>query len=167
MKLSIEPFSHGRLGSRKSVRIPTGSLKGGVSLTLRDRINWYEIAWSRQRSSQFYSGLRMDVNTLKQQCRRITEEILEFLDDRNRSAPKGTPTPNPWQATNFEKLRHGAETLALYQERFSAKVMELSAALRQEGYCDAEFEALLRQPPNPASLRNIAEKLRAWGGTQE
>jgi len=107
------------------------------------------------------------MNTLKQECRRITEEILKFLDDRNRSEPKGTPTPNPWQATNFEKLRHGAETLALYQERFSAKVMELSAALRQEGYCDAEFEALLRPPPNPVSLRNIAEKLRALSGTQE
>ncbi len=109
----------------------------------------------------------MDVNALKQHCRQISEEILEFLADRETSAPKVTLTPNPWQATNFEKLRHDAETLALAQERFSSKVMELSAALRQEGYGDAEFETLLRQPPNPTSLRNIAENLRAWGGTEE
>ena len=75
-----------------------------------------------------------------QQCqRRITAEILEFLHDRDRSAPKGTPTPHPWQATNYEKFRYGAETLALYQERFSAKVMELSEAFRQEGYHDASL----------------------------
>ena len=109
----------------------------------------------------------MDVNALKQHCRQISEEILEFLANRETSAPKVTPTPNLWQATNFEKLRRDAETLALAQERFSSRVMELSAALRQEGYCDAEFEALLRQPPNQTSLRNIAENLRAWGGTQE
>jgi hypothetical protein len=109
----------------------------------------------------------MDVNTLKQHCRQISEEILEFLADRETSAPKVTPTPKPWQATNFEKLRHDAETLALAQERFSSKIMELSVALRQEGSCDAEFEALLRQPPNPTSLRNIAENLQAWGGTEE
>jgi len=110
----------------------------------------------------------MDVNALKQHGRQISEKILEFLADRETSVPKVTPTPNPWQATNFEKLRHDAETLALAQERFSSKVMmELSAALRQEGYCDAEFETLLRQPLNPTSLRNIAENLRAWGGTEE
>ena len=110
---------------------------------------------------------RMNVNELKQQCQRITAEILEFLDDRERSAPKGAPTPHPWQATNFEKLRYGAETLALYQERFSAKVRELSEALRQEGYCDAEFEALLRQPPDPRGLRIIAEKLGGLSGHLE
>jgi len=63
----------------------------------------------------------MDVNALKQHCRQISEEILEFLADRETSAPKVTPTPKPWQATNFEKLRHDAETLALAQERFSSK----------------------------------------------
>ncbi len=109
----------------------------------------------------------MDVNALKQHGRQISEKILEFLADRETSVPKVTPTPNPWQATNFEKLRHDAESLALAQERFSSKVMELSAALRQEGYCDAEFEALLTQPPNQTSLRNIAEKLRALSETQE
>jgi len=38
----------------------------------------------------------MDVNALKQHCRQISEEILEFLADRETSAPKVTPTPNPW-----------------------------------------------------------------------
>ena len=109
----------------------------------------------------------MNVNELKQHCRQISEEIIEFLADRETSAPKVTLAPHPWQATNFEKLRHVAETLSLYQERFSAKVRELSEALRQEGYRDAEFEALLKQQPDPRSLRAIAEKLKGLSGHLE
>ena len=101
----------------------------------------------------------MSATDLKQQCRQTSHEIQQFLDDRNKSAPAVVPTSTPWHVGNLEKVRYNAETLDLYQARFSARVTGLSKALQGKG-CSEEFEAVLRQPLSQAAIKTIVEKLR-------
>ncbi len=101
----------------------------------------------------------MSATDLKQQCRQTSHEIQQFLDDRNKSAPAVVPTSTPWHVGNLEKVRYNAETLDLYQARFSARVTGLSEALQGKS-CSEEFEAVLRQPLSQAAIKTIVEKLR-------
>ena len=102
----------------------------------------------------------MSATDLKQQCLQTSYEIQQFLDGRKKSAPAVVPTTTPWHASNLEKVRYNAETLGLYQARFSAKVIELAEALQGRGCSQAEFEAVLRQPLSQGTMKTIAEKLR-------
>ena len=102
----------------------------------------------------------MSATDLKQQCRQTSHEIQQFLDDRNKSAPAVVPTSSPWHGSSLEKARYAAETVELYQARFTARVTELSEALQGRGCSEPEFEAVLRQPLSQARMKTIAEKLR-------
>jgi hypothetical protein len=102
----------------------------------------------------------MSATDLKQQCRQTSHEIQQFLDDRKKSAPSVVPASSPWHGSNLEKARYAAETVELYQVRFSARVTALSEALQGRGCSDSEFEAVLRQPLSQAVMKTVAEKLR-------
>ena len=102
----------------------------------------------------------MNRSDLKQQCQQAANEILQFLEERSKSAPVAPPTTDPWHATSFERMRYTTETVALYQTRFSARVRDLCGALQEAGYLSVESGEVLRPPNTTAAIKTIAEKLR-------
>ncbi len=103
--------------------------------------------------------VRMNGSDLKQQCQQAAQEILQFLEERRKSAPASPPTSDPWHATSFERVRHTAETVAVYHTRFSVRVRDLCGALQEAGCPSAEFETVLRPSNTTAAIRAVADTL--------
>lgn len=106
-------------------------------------------------------GEGISLPNLKQVCQQLSQDMLQFLIDRQRLKPDLTPTRKQWRKQSSDHTRHIQETVALYHQRFGARVVSLYEHLKERGYHDKQADRLYEHPTNELGIRELAQRLGA------
>lgn len=113
-----------------------------------------------------------DADQLKQRCLQLSEELFQFVDERDELNPQKNPEQNPglWNRSKKETA-HDEATMAVYARQFAGRVRAaLDAADRRGWITSVERKALedkltgsgTYRSPEPR-IREVAQRLEAFG----
>ena len=104
---------------------------------------------------------QVSLQAWKREAARTSQDIFQFLADRKRAEPSWVQGGGheEWQRSSDEHLRHSFETMALFDQRFGARVLALHQTLRKNGLSDEDQEFRYRHPTNPLGIREVAQHL--------
>jgi len=97
---------------------------------------------------------------LKERAKELSKEILEFLADRERSAPR-LPQKETWNIDTELMLRHLKETMNQYSIKFASRVITIRNEFSSLGLIDEELDKFYEHPTNFIGIRIIGERLGA------
>jgi len=89
------------------------------------------------------------LHVLKQDTLRLSQEILRFVDDRRRDAPK-EPPPQTFVEWTFYRQKlpvYLRGTMESYNRRLAPKLKLLSERLESAGYLNGKLKAYAIEPP--------------------
>src|SRR5258708_6599664 len=87
-------------------------------------------------------------------------QILEFVQERNRS----TPPLVPGESASIERyVAYSADTVDLYHARFGGKALSLLEDFKRRGSADEKLLAYARHPTNPLGMREVGQELSKLG----
>lgn len=101
-----------------------------------------------------------DLSALKQRAIRLSNEILEFVADRERSNPP-LPRIETWERDVDISTRFSIETMSQFSTKFGARLIATRNELAEQGLTDRELDSLYTHPTNPIGIRIVAERLGA------
>lgn len=100
---------------------------------------------------------------LQRECRHLSQEILQFLSDRQRAEPDLPSSKRDWHKRTNESIRCHQETVSLYHQRFGARVIALYETLKEIGHSDSELDFFYEHPTNALGIREVGQRLGALG----
>jgi len=98
--------------------------------------------------------------SLKRRGLTLSDEILRFLLDRQRDAVP-LPRMGTWEQDAGAMIAYSEGTMALYSQRFGARVIAMRNELADAGLTDPELDQFYEHPTNPIGIRIVAERLGA------
>lgn len=116
-----------------------------------------------------FSG-ESDEAQLKQRCRQLSEELFQFMEERDADDPSKHPERHPgfWNRSTNQG-RHDTETRTRYTERFGGQVGATLDAAQERGWIarperkalEDNIKAALKSPT--VRIREMAQRLAAIG----
>jgi hypothetical protein len=113
---------------------------------------------------------------LRERCRRLSDEIMQFLSDRRRDDPGSIPHWFGLSATATEEektrafndstaksMRYSTETISRYNERYLARSLALFDDLAERNLAPTANRMYFEHPTNPLGIEEVARTLGAIG----
>ena len=101
---------------------------------------------------------------LKTRAALLSAQILRFIADRERESPS-LPRRETWSRDVDVMIRYSQETLALYSQRFGARVIALRNELAERGFADQQLDRFYEHPTNPIGMRIVGDRIGALAET--
>jgi hypothetical protein len=98
--------------------------------------------------------------SLKQRALRLSNEVLRFLVERQANEVP-LPRAETWDRDTQAMIGYMQQTMALYSERFGARVIAIRNELATEGLRDQELDRFYEHPTNPIGIRIVGERIGA------
>jgi len=106
-------------------------------------------------------GKSISLPNLKRESQQLSQDILQFLSDRQRLEPELVPTKKQRRKQTNDLIRHGRETVTLHHQRFGSRVISVYEHLRERGYSDKRVDTYYEHPTNELGIRELAQRLGA------
>ena len=99
--------------------------------------------------------------TVAQRAADLSREMLQFLDDRSRSAPPIRFGEN-FESSTGDMLRHSSETRIQFSSKFGSRLRAIVSDLERVNVTDSRLVSYAESGAvNPLVMREIAERLGA------
>ncbi len=97
---------------------------------------------------------------LKRRAEILSADILTFLLERQLHEPP-LPRPPTWQVDTDKMLKYFGETMALYTQKFGARVRAIHDEFARNGLHDDNLDGFYENPTNPIGVRYVGEAIGA------
>lgn len=112
------------------------------------------------RKSVFLGTTNGNEDSLRQNIKNLSTEILNFLADRRRNEPQ-MPKKDTWHRDTELMIKYSQETMNQYSIKFAARVLSARNSLFSRGLCDEELDKFYEHPTNAIGIRIVGERLGA------
>lgn len=99
-------------------------------------------------------------DSLEQNIKKLSTEILNFLADRKRNEPQ-LPKKDTWHRDTELMIKYSQEIMNQYSIKFAVQVISARNSLFSRGLCDEELDKFYEHPTNAIGIRIVGERLGA------
>ena len=120
-------------------------------------MGWYSARqWVHER--QFDDLVAAQNADLKLSANELSAEILSFLAERGRHAPR-RPRPATWEEDEADISRYQMVTVQQFESRFAKQVRATHDILSLLGFRDKDLDLFYAHPASPFQMQVVAVKL--------
>lgn len=135
---------------------------GGVGLLLFTVVYGEEITQRVQKWLTWSQSLsRLSDAELKRECERVSQDMLQFMVDREAAQPDLPMGKRNWNLQTNDLIRHSQLSVSLFHQRFGAKMVWLRDELSKREYDVSELDRYANFAVNPFAMREVAQRLGA------